>query len=29
LPGTVVIEGDDAMEIEVGQFHALVEDVTG
>lgn len=28
LPGTVVIEGDDAMEIEVGQFHALVEDYT-
>jgi hypothetical protein len=29
LPGTVVIEGDDAMEIEVGQFLHLVEDVTG
>jgi len=26
--GTVQIDGDDAWDIEVGQFHALVEDVT-
>lgn len=28
LPGTVVIEGDVAMEIEAAQFLHLVEDVT-
>jgi hypothetical protein len=29
LPGTVLVEGDDAMDIEAAQFLHLVEDVTG
>lgn len=28
MPGTVLVEGDDAMEIETAQFLQLVEDVT-
>ena len=28
MPGTVLIEGDDAMDIEAAQFLHLVEDVT-
>ena len=28
LPGTVLVEGDDAMDIEAAQFLHLVEDVT-